>query len=195
MRRYLILVSIVLSVAACSVFSPIKTETTNTYVLSSTPSVTAKKSPRAGTVLVNYPQSNAIYNTTQMAYSNERFSIAYFSKNQWADTPPQMLMPLLAKTLQSTHYFRGVMTPGMLGHFDYVLDTQLLRIQQVFLAQSSYVEIVLKAQLIRTADNKIMASKDFSAQENAFPTPYGGVIAMNKAVSTLLTEVADFVSK
>jgi cholesterol transport system auxiliary component len=178
---------------SCSVFSPIKIEPTNTYLLTSIPAVHTKKT-RPTTLLVNYPQSSVTYNTTQMAYSTQTFKIAYFSKNQWADTPSQMLLPLIAKTLQNTHYFRQVITPGMLGQYDYVLNTQLLKMQQTFFDHSSRVEILLSAQLVN-ANNKIIASKDFSIEEDAFPTPYGGVVAMNQGISILLSQLAVFVIK
>ena len=180
---------------SCSIFSPIKTEPTNTYVLASIPSVPKKKSKHPITLLVNYPQSMSMYNTSQMAYSTQQFQIAYFAKNQWAETPSQMLLPLIAKTLQNTHYFRQIITPGVLGQYDYVLNTQLLKMQQVFFGHSSTVEIVLRAQLINATNNRIVMTKDFSITKEAFPTPYGGVVAMNQAVSMLLSQLTLFLIK
>jgi cholesterol transport system auxiliary component len=180
---------------SCSVFSPVKTEPTNTYVLSSTPVVSIKKSKRSATLLVNYPQTTAMYNTTQMIYSTQPFKIAYFAKNQWAETPSQMLLPLIAKTIQNTHYFRQVITPGVLGQYDYVLNTQLLKMQQVFFDHSSRVEIVLRAQLINAKNSRIVATKDFTVEKEAFPSPYGGVVAMNQAVSALLSQLTVFLLK
>jgi len=179
---------------SCSIFSPIKTESTNTYVLSSTPMVSIKQSQRPVTLLVNYPQTTAMYNTTQMIYSTQSFKVAYFTKNQWAETPSQMLLPLITKTIESTHYFRHVMTPGVLGQYDYVLNTQLLKMQQVFFDHSSRVEIILRAQLIHAANNQIVATKDFTVEQEAFPTPYGGVVALNQAVSTVLSQLSMFLS-
>jgi cholesterol transport system auxiliary component len=180
---------------ACSAFSPVKVEPTNTYVLSQTPTPAIKKTSRQMTVLVNYPQSSAVYNTTQMAYSTLPYEISYFSKNQWADTPSQMLQPLIAKTLQNTHYFRQVVTPGMLGRYDYILNTQLLQMQQVFFNHSSQMRMGLKAQIVNATSGQIIATKEFSVVEPAAPTPYGGVVAANRGVAKLLTQLVQFMEQ
>lgn len=179
----------------CSVFSPIKTQSHDTYVLSEIPKPLVKHPTRSLTLLVNYPQSSAMYNTTQMAYSTQTFKIAYYSKNEWADTPSHMLQPLIVRTLQNTHYFRDVLSPGMLGQYQIVLNTQLVKMQQVFFNHTSEVRIIINAQLIDTIhNNRLIATKEFSVNEMAYPTPYGGVIAANRGVAKLLAQLAEFVT-
>lgn len=181
---------------ACSVFAPIKTPPNDTYVLTQVPAPLVKKSSHSTILLVNYPQSSAIYNTTQMAYSTQTFKMSYFSKNQWVDTPSQMLQPLIVQTLQNTHYFREVVSPGMLAQYNVVLNTQLLQFQQVFFSTASEVRIVLKAQLVDVNhNNRLIASKEFSVSEPAFPTPYGGVVAANRGVAKILAQLAQFATQ
>jgi cholesterol transport system auxiliary component len=186
------LVGVSFLLVSCSVFAPIKADPANTYVLSRTPAPQVKKTSRALTLLVNYPQTSAVYNTTQMAYSTQPFKVAYFSKNQWADLPAQMLQPLMVQTLQSTHYFRQIISPGVLGQYNYVLNTELIELLHVFTQNSSYIRVVLKAQVVDTANNRVIKTKTFSVDEPAVPAPYGGVVAANAAVARLLGQVAQF---
>jgi cholesterol transport system auxiliary component len=190
------LFSMIFLLTACSVFAPIKVQQNETYVLSQVPAPLVKKSSRATILLVNYPQSSAVYNTTQMAYSTQTFKIDYFSKNQWVDTPSQMLQPLMVQTLQNTHYFREVVSPGMLSQYNVVLNTQLLQFQQVFFNTASEVRIILKAQLVDVNhNNRLIASKEFSVNELASPTPYGGVVAANRGSAKILAQLAQFATQ
>ena len=57
--------------------------------------------PAVSDLLVDYePLRKVDMNdfTTQMAYSTEAYQIAYFAKNEWAETPSQMIQPLIVKT-------------------------------------------------------------------------------------------------
>jgi cholesterol transport system auxiliary component len=196
MRAVILILGLLFLLTACSVFSPVKTGPNQTYVLSQVPAPLVKKPSRPLILLVNYPQSSAVYNTTQMAYSTQTFNIAYFSKNQWADSPSQMLQPLIVQTLQNTHYFREIMSPGMLGQYNMILNTQLLQMQQVFYDHSSKVRIVLRAQLIDVNhNNRLIAAREFSVNEEAFPTPYGGVVAANRGTAKILAQLAQFIVK
>src|SRR5258708_34706301 len=143
-----------LLLSAC--LSPVKTDQT-TYVINTLPSSIAKKPLHGGTLVVAQMDSNAVYNTTQMAYSTQPYQVSYFSKNSWADTPATMLQSLLIQTLQRTHYFSAVGSPSMVGHYDYVLGTQLLQFEQRFYQSSSAEIVVLRAQITNSATNRIIA--------------------------------------
>jgi cholesterol transport system auxiliary component len=172
-RNVLILLSMNFLLAACSVFSPIKTDMTE-FVLTTVPHSVTKKASHRITLMVAEPKASSIYDTTEMAYSTKRYQLAYFSKNRWADSPPQMLQPLIVDALQRTHYFHAVGTASALGNYDFRLNTQLLELKQVFY-QNSPSEVHLK---------------EFAVVENApHNTPYGGVIAANRATSRMLTEL------
>lgn len=180
-------------VSACSVFSPVKSEPVNTYMLTLNSAPQVKKNAHGPTLLVTTPQSSAVYNTAQMAYSTHPYAIAYYSKNQWADAPAQMLQPLMVQALQKSKRFKEVLSPSDLGHFDYVLNSELLTIQQNFYGGSSQEQIVLRAQLVSAATNQVIAMKDFSVTEPAAPNPYGGVVAANKGVEQMLAQLRKFV--
>ena len=182
--------------SGCSVFAPVKTEQANTYVLNALPQPIIKKPTHPITILVMVPEASAIFDTTQMAYSTQIYKISYFAKHAWANTPAQMLQYLLMQSLQNTHYFYAVGTPSTMGQFDYVLSTQLIQFYQRFAVSTSDIVLVLKAQITRASSNRVIASKQFSVIEHAPEnTPYGGVIAANRATANLLSQVTKFCSQ
>jgi cholesterol transport system auxiliary component len=188
--NYLVLSSAIL-LSSCSVFPPAKSNTNN-YQLAQTPSV-SNRSMRPITLLVLKPETNSIYNTNQIAYTLRPYEVAYFSKNHWADTPPNMLQQLIIQTLQNTHYYRAIVSPPFAGRYDYLLTSQLIELKQDFMHNPSIVRVVLRAQLTRASTGRIVAAKQFSdsqiAPEN---TPYGGVIAANRAVANVLAQLTRF---
>ncbi len=187
----ILMVQFILS--GCSIFSPVKTEQTNTYVLNTLPRPVAKKHMHQINIMVMQPEASLMYETTQMAYSTQPYRMAYFGKNNWAETPSQMLQSLLVQTLQDTHYFHSVGVPSSLGRYDYVLSTQILNFEQRFFGRASEVVVTVRAQVIKVASNQVVAAKQFMVVEMAPEnTPYGGVVAANQAVAKILGKVARF---
>jgi cholesterol transport system auxiliary component len=194
MKRLFILL-IPLLLASCSVFSPIKNLHSTTYELNAVPTV-AKRKSHSRTLLVLPVEAESIYNTTEMVYTLRPYEISYFAKNHWAETPAQMLQPLIVQTLQNTHFFHAVSSNSTLGHYDYILSTQLLKLQQEFTVQPSVVRLTLRAQLVDAGSGRIISTKQFSVVEPAAQNnPYGGVIAANKAVAKVLTRLTKFCLK
>jgi cholesterol transport system auxiliary component len=191
-KNYLILIATLL-LSGCSLLSPVQTEPAATYVLNTIPNHIPARSSHHAILLVSQPDTPPIYNTTQMAYTTKPYQVAFFGHNQWAETPSQMLLPLIIQSLQKTHYFRAVVTPPYVGEYNYLLATQILQLQQNFVRQPNVVEFSLRAQLIKMRSNQIIASKEFTV---ALPirqkTPYGGVIATNRATGIILAELTNF---
>src|SRR5690606_37663943 len=101
--------------------------------------------------------------------------------------PVQMLQPLLVQTLQNTHSFRSVVTPPYSGHFDYVLNTQLLELKQDFTRRTPVLVMTVNAQLYKVSSQQIIAARQFNAEVMIpYGTPYGGVFAANYAASYIL---------
>ncbi len=193
MRNKLIGIAAIFLLSACSVFSPVKNEPVNSYVLNTLPKIHSHKSRHRVAVLVAQPITSEINNTTQMAYTIGQHQIAYFAKNRWADTPAQMLQSLLIQTLQNTKYFYAVESPPITAQYDYVINTQLLQFEQQFFTHSSGVVITLRVQIIKTSNDKIVAAKQFTVREPALEnTPYGGVVAANQAAAKLTAQVVKF---
>jgi cholesterol transport system auxiliary component len=180
-----------IALTGCS-FKPVKTTPAQTYVLNpALPTLTAK--PSGLTLLVEAPRANPAVDTTQMAYVDKPYELAYFSYNQWAESPGQMLHPLLVQALQNTQHFRAIISTASSAQYDLVLNSQLLKLQQVFLQQPSCVELSAREQLINNASHQIIATQQFNISEPAPENnPYGGVIAANKATAELLQQITEF---
>lgn len=192
-RNIVLVIAIPFLLLACSVFSPVKTEQSTSYVLNTLPRPITKKPAHRVTLMVAQPVTSQIYNTTQMVYTAQPYQVAYFAKSRWADTPTQMLQSLLVQALQDTHYFYVVgLSPG-LGQYDYTLNMQLLQFEQRFFGHSSKVFMTLRVQIIKVANNQVVATKQFSVEETApESSPYGGVVAANQATAKTLAQVTRF---
>ncbi|VVC75847.1 hypothetical protein AQUSIP_11440 [Aquicella siphonis] len=191
--RYGILILAFVSLSACSFLSPVKPNLPDRYLINRLPAHVPVKKNRQAVILVSMPETHAIYNTTQMAYSIKPYQIAYFSQNEWAEPPVQMLQPLLVQTLQNTHSFRSVVTPPYSGHFDYVLNTQLLELKQDFTRRTPVLVMTVNAQLYKVSSQQIIAARQFNAEVMIpYGTPYGGVFAANYAASYILGQIANF---
>ena len=193
MLNKIFIIMTILLLTSCSVFSPVKTETVNSYELKKIPAVSTKKTPHRVTLIVTPTEASPIYDTTQMAYTSQTYEVSYFSKNHWAASPAEMLQNLIIQTLENTHYFHAISTPTSTGHYDYILNTQLLQLEQDFSQNPSVERLKVRAQLIRAGTSNIIATKEFSvaipAPQN---TPYSGVVAANQATAHMLKELSEF---
>jgi cholesterol transport system auxiliary component len=193
MKNILILLMGLFLLSGCSVFSPVKTETQTTYLINKAPHPISKRANRSINLLVTPPEANSIYNTTDMAYTTQPYQIGYFAKSSWAEPPTQMLQPLIIQTLQKTRYFHSVGSLSTIGQYNYILNTQLLQLQQDYAKFPHVLHFVLRAQIINANTNQVIASKEFSTNEPLNRNdPYSGVMAANKAAATVLNQLAQF---
>lgn len=192
MRNFLWVVFFAFVLNGCSLFSPVKVEE-NTYMLTAAPQINGHRLHRHAVLVVASVDADPIYNSSEMLYSTQLYKISYYSKNRWVEPPTQMLQSLLVQTLQNTHAFASVSAAPSIGSYDYVLNTRLLELQQVFYGRFSLVRMSVRVQIVNAATNRVIASKQFST---AVPThqltPYGGVVAANRATSEILRQVALF---
>jgi len=199
MAKYISMIVIAITmfmVSSCSFLTPVKTDLSTKYILNRVPTYVPTKTTHIISLLVSVPEARPLYNTTQMAYSIKPYQIAYFSQNEWAETPPQMLHPLLIQTLQNTHYFRAIIAPPSTSRYDYMLNTQILELRQDFTHRTPMLFMSVRAQLFKMSTNQVIATKQFSI-EQPIPqeSPYGGVYAANQATEIILKQIALFCLK
>jgi cholesterol transport system auxiliary component len=177
----------------CALFSPVKIDTTKN-VLNNIPLDLPSERTHATTLLVLVPETTPVYATTQMAYSTQAYQIAYFSQNEWAETPSQMIQPLIVKTLRNTHYFSEVLSPPYFGRHTFALHVEILELKQDFTSEAATLQLAMRIYLSREATNQIIATKELSVREPMSErNPYAGVVAANEAMPKLLRELAKFV--
>jgi len=192
-RGFLLLVSIGF-LTGC--LSPVKMDSANKYVINKMPCFVPTKKTRPIILLVSKPETKAVYNTTQMAYTIKPYQIAYYSLNQWAETPDEMLQPLLVQTMQKTHHYKAVVTPPYNGLYDYELDTEIVSLLQDYTCRIPVLRMNVRAQIIKMSTNRVIATRDFSViQPLPQRSPYGGVLAANAATVQILGKVARFSNK
>lgn len=188
--RYIILLFALMMVGC----SAVKVTPATTYMINAMPQQVSAKHADENTIMVLRPETEVFYDTTQMAYSRCPFQRSYYAKNQWAETPSQMLLPLIVKTLQCTHHYRAVVVPPFVGNFEYTLNTQIIELVQDYTSSCHPVlRFKARAQLIGIIESEVIATRDFCI---IIPmrccTPYGGVIAANIATEVFLQQLARF---
>jgi cholesterol transport system auxiliary component len=167
---------------------------TSKEVLNKMPAEVPQRASRGALLLVFPPQARPIYDTTQMAYTTQPYEIAYFSQHEWAETPAQMLQPLLVKTLESTRFFGAVLAPPYAGRYGYALRTEIRELIADFTSEPAALRLSLRFQLSDGAAGRIVAVKEISIREPMQKkTPYAGVVAANEATAKALLELARFV--
>lgn len=174
--------------------SPVKLPVINQYQINSYSAKVLTKETSSNTLLVTTPEAVAAYQTDEMLYIKKPYQLEAFVKNAWVEPPASMIYPLLIQSIQRSGYFYAVSSSPYTQGADYRLDTQILNLEQNFLKRPSLLAFTVKVVLTRVSDSKIIASRIIS-QTVPCPTdtPYGGVVAANRA-SLLITEaVAHFV--
>jgi len=186
--------AISLSVApGCALMEPAQPQATKA-VLDKLPAEVPQRASRGAVLVVFPPQARPLYDTAQMAYTTKPYEIAYFSRHEWAETPAQMLQPLLVRTLQGTRFFSAVVEPPYPGREAYALRTEIREIVADFTAEPAVLRLSLQFRLSEGAAGRIVAVKEISIREPLqAKTPYAGVLAANEATAKALLELARFV--
>jgi cholesterol transport system auxiliary component len=164
-----------------------------TYVLA--PALPAAKPPsrRGPTIVVSRPGAGAGYDTFQMAYFERDYRLDYFAYNEWVDPPAVMLRHSLKDMLRGTGRFSAVTGDARGVASDLRLDTTLVAMHQDFRTQPSVGRVIVEVQIVDLEGRRILGTRTFEAQA---PAPsddaYGGVVAINEALTRLLAEIAGF---
>jgi cholesterol transport system auxiliary component len=177
--------------ASCSVFTPVRTETTR-YVLDQLPADVRTGPPGPAVISVAMPEVAPLYATRRMAYSTGPHEIAHFNESEWALPPAQMIQPLVAETLRRTGHFAQVDASVPAGG-SFVLRAEVPQLVQDFTVQPALFRLRLRVTLERGAGRQVAASRELSAAEPLREnTARAGVAAGNEAMRKLLRELAAF---
>jgi cholesterol transport system auxiliary component len=161
--------------SGCTLFSPVNIDTKKN-VLDNIPVDLPRETTHSATLLVLTPETMPPYATTQVAYSTQAYQIAYFSKNEWAEAPSQMIQPLIVQTLRNTHYFSEVLSSPYFGHHTFELRIEILEPRQDFASEPAMLQLAMRISLCRDATNQVVAIKELSvSQPMSERTPYAGV--------------------
>jgi len=184
--------------SACGSLPTAATPHTVFYALEGTagaaPATVAVGDPAAApTLLVNPTHAAAGFDSPRIVYVRETHKLEYFAHSEWVDPPERMLAPLLVAALSRSGAFRAVVLAPSAAAGDLRLDTEIVRLQQEFQSGASRVHFTLRAYLVDERARSVLAWREFDAAEAAASEdPYGGVMAANRAVQTVLESLAAF---
>lgn len=181
-----------LGLAACALGPP--EPPTATSLLDQLPGEVPRRARSAATLLVYPPEGRPGIDTTRMAYTLRPHHFAYFTQNQWAETPPQMLQPLLLRTLEATGAFAIVMGPPNQGTPTLALRTEVTELVQDFSEDPPVLRLALRVRVSDPAGNRVLGAREIVLREPLREkASAAGVQAANTALATALREVAAFV--
>ena len=183
-----------IAVCACSALRPSATPLPAFYSLDSTRGAAPAAAPAAApTLIINPPHAAAGFDSPRIIYVRETHKLEYFAHSEWVDPPARMLAPLLVAAVENTGAFRAVVLTPSAAAGDLRLDTEIIRLQHEFRTQPSRVRFTLRAYLVDVKTRRVLAWREFDAAVPATSEdPYGGVVAANRAVQTVLENLSAF---
>lgn len=185
--------ALVLLLAACAI-PPAADVPVTTGLIDKVPADLPNGTRRAATVLVFRPEARPVYDTMQMAYTLRPHQVAYYGRNQWGETPAQMLQPLLVRALERTGHFSAVLAPPHAGAYTYALRTEIVELLQDFTQEPPVLRLVLRVRLSDGPTDRTLAMREIALREPMREkAPYAGVVAANDAMAQALRELAVFV--
>lgn len=190
-----ILATVAVFSGGCVTVGPPEAQPIHTFVLSPAPIPNRSTAPCGDVLVVSTPTAHAGYDSARMMYSERESELHYFVFNRWADRPTTMLEPILVQAVESTGRFHAVVgiANGILPELR--LDTRIVSLHQEFITDNSQVRVALRVQLVDLMDRRVLATALFEEVEFArTDDPYGGVTALNRALTRMMGRVADFVS-
>lgn len=191
--KLLVRTCLVLLVSGCTLLPAPKQTASERYVLEYAPSAHAVPAAHRPVLVVNTPVANGAYDSSRIAYLQQQYGLRYYVRSRWADSPANMLTPLLVEAINAGGQIQavGADTGGVAASLR--LDSSLLRFYQDFTVHPSRMRITLRVQLVDLQAQRVIAARVFDIQEPAATDDtYGGVQAANRALATLLQQVADF---
>jgi cholesterol transport system auxiliary component len=189
----------------CSALRPNAASPPAFYALDSVPSAppvaarAAAMAPKTAptlivpTLLVNAPHAASGFDSQRIVYVREAHRLEYYARSEWVDTPARMLAPLIVAALENSGSFRAVVLTPSAATGDLRLDTEIIRLQHELGSQPSRERFTLRAYLVDNTTRRVLASREFDESVAvASEDPYGAIMAANRAVQTVLGQLADF---
>lgn len=193
LRRRSFILALALPVAGCALGPPAEPPMT-TSLLDQAPAGVPRRAASRATLAVFPPEARPAIDTTQMAYTLQPHRIAYFARNQWGETPPQMLQPLLVRTLEATGAFAAVVTPPLDVPATLGLRCAFMELVQDFSQDPPVLHLALRVRLTDEAAGRVLGTRAIRVDEPmAQANPAAGVQAANEALAKALRELAVFV--
>ena len=148
---------------------------------------------RLPTLIITMPKASPGFDTRRMMYTRAPHQLEYFARNEWIDTPAQMLRPLMISAIEQTSAFNAVLAKQSIVASDLRLESEVIKLVQDFSTKPSQVQFTLKVSFIDSATQQVIATQEFNERVNASSdNPNGGVLAANVAINLALDKLSVF---
>lgn len=189
-----------LALCACSALQPKASAPSAFYALeyaqSAGPLTVPSPGKGAPTLLISPVRAVSGFDSQRIIYTREDHKREYFAHNEWVDTAPRMLGPLLVTAIEHAGTFRAVVLAPASASGELRLDTEIVRLQQEFQTRPSRVHFTLRAYLIDEKTRRVLAWHEFDElAEATSDDPRGGVMAANAVVKSVLDALAQFLAQ
>lgn len=186
-----------LLIAACGI-GPSRSEAPTVHMIEWSGQLESGAERRSIALLVHTPAAYPGYESSRMAYRQEKHSLRYFAYNRWADAPARLIGAALTEALSESRLFADVAAPGSRIEAAYRLDTDLIRLEQIFSDAGSVVRLTIRYRLVDLESGGSLGSLHHDIVETSTSDdPRGGVAAANQAfkrsVEGLIVELAGWV--
>lgn len=183
----------VMMLTACSLLPQPQPSTLDRYLLEYAPAEVLPAAANAPVLLISTPDAHGAYATSRIAYMQQQYGLRYYVNSRWADTPANMLAPLLVDAIDAGGYFQAHDAGTGQVAAELRLDTDLTRFHQDFTVKPSVMHITMRAQLVNLREQRVLATRVFDVRVAAqSEDTYGGVQAANRALAQLLPQLVRF---
>jgi cholesterol transport system auxiliary component len=191
MRRFAAMLAAAL-LPACAAFAPEEADM-RSALLDKLPAEVPRARCAPAVLAVARPDARPVYDTAQMAYTLRPHQVAYFARHQWAETPGQMLHPLLVRTIERTGCFGVVLAQPGAGA-THTLRADIVELVQDFTQEPPVLRLGLRVRLDVVGSTRPPVQRDVTVTEAMRQKdPLAGVDSANDAVARALEQTAAFV--
>ena len=198
-RTYRLAGSIVLAaslslLSACSILP--KPEQVDVYWLpyAQAPVAASRSAPVSWSLRLDKPMASNALNSQNIAVVPEGNLISNYKGARWSDTAPVLLRNRLLEAFLQDGRIQGLSTDDSNLQADYELGGELLAFQTRYNGKNPEVLIQYNARLVRSSDQRVVASRRFEARPPLSNPMVPGVVAgFGQATDTLMPQVVQWV--
>jgi len=134
------------------------------------------------------------YNTQNMIFRTDDYTLDFFNYNRWAVNPADMTADIILRDMQASGLFRAVFSRYTVEETRFLLQGGIndffLRIGKNGKVAVISMEITLKDSLRQEATKRIVFQKKYSREESLIDqSPYGYCQAMSKALKNTSQQI------
>ncbi len=198
-RTYRLAGSIVLAaslslLSACSILP--KPEQVDVYWLpyAQTPMAASHSAPVNWSLRLDKPMASNALNSQNIAVVPEGNLISNYKGARWSDPAPVLLRNRLLDAFLQDGRIQGLSTDDSNLQADYELGGELLAFQTHYNGKKPQVLVQYNARLVRTSDQRVIASKRFEVRQPLNNPLVPGVVAgFGQASDVLMPQVVQWV--